>query len=50
MKTITEEKARSVKGGFHWHCWACRAGGSTKAGYLRHRQTYPLHLFISYWS
>jgi hypothetical protein len=34
MKAITELRARSVKGGFHWHCWNCGAGGGNKGGYL----------------
>lgn len=50
MRAMTETETRSVKGGFHWHCWVCGAGGGTKAGYLRHVQTNSFHIFISYWS
>lgn len=48
MKKINETVAREVKAGFHWHCWLCKAGGGSKAGYLRHVQVYN-HIFVSYW-
>ena len=48
MRRINEATARTVKAGFHWHCWICGDGGGTKKGFLRHAQL-PGHIFISTW-
>jgi hypothetical protein len=53
MKKVCKSESRNISGGFHWHCVFCKAGGASKAEYLRHRQLNqmnPIHVaLIRFW-